>query len=116
MVFGSTLKDDERPPRLNASQSEGNLGRIKASSLEDFRLLEDSGPSSSSKADILEHQRNQIRGEMIASAGSAKAALRYLDLNGSGNVSLGEFADGLTRLGVPWQEITGKKWPADVFR
>eukprot|EP00913_Durusdinium_trenchii_P009758 g9166.t1 len=37
----------------------------------------------------------------------AKKAFKRLDLNGSGKISLQEFADGVARIGINWQEMTG---------
>eukprot|EP00930_Biecheleria_cincta_P032857 TRINITY_DN22768_c0_g2_i1.p1 TRINITY_DN22768_c0_g2~~TRINITY_DN22768_c0_g2_i1.p1 ORF type:complete len:678 (+),score=168.05 TRINITY_DN22768_c0_g2_i1:113-2146(+) len=61
--------------------------------------------------------REQIRNELIEkSDGDAKKAFRKLDLNGSGNVSLQEFADGVRRAGVDWQGITHMNRDREVFK
>merc|ERR1719401_2775669 len=38
-----------------------------------------------------------------------------MDLSGSGKVSLQEFTDGLNRIGVDWQNITGMRRILQVF-
>lgn len=38
-----------------------------------------------------------------------------MDLSGSGRISLQEFSDGMERIGVPWQEITGFRWILHLF-
>jgi len=48
--------------------------------------------------------------------GGAREAFRFIDLNGSGHISLQEFAHGCTRLGVDWQDITGLKGESEIFR
>eukprot|EP00931_Biecheleriopsis_adriatica_P037909 TRINITY_DN2174_c0_g1_i1.p1 TRINITY_DN2174_c0_g1~~TRINITY_DN2174_c0_g1_i1.p1 ORF type:complete len:586 (-),score=133.45 TRINITY_DN2174_c0_g1_i1:124-1881(-) len=63
-----------------------------------------------------ELHREVIRRELIEKAGSSKEAFKKLDLNGSGNISLQEFADGIARLGVNWQEITQMRRPRDLFK
>jgi hypothetical protein len=60
--------------------------------------------------------REIIRKELVKQAGSAKEAFRRLDNNNSGHISLQDFADGVSRLGVNWQEITGFRKPQDLFR
>lgn len=61
--------------------------------------------------------REQIRNELIEkSDGNAKKAFKKLDLNGSGNVSLQEFADGVARAGVDWQQITHMNRDREVFK
>jgi len=45
----------------------------------------------------------------------ARVAFQTIDLNGSGNISSQEFADGLSRMGVNWQQITGFTRGRDVF-
>lgn len=71
-----------------------------------------------------EEYRKTIRQMMIDKCGDeqddrsmrAKKAFRKLDLNGSGNVSLQEFADGVARLGINWQEMTGMTRPRELFK
>lgn len=61
--------------------------------------------------------REQIRNELIEkSGGDARKAFKKLDLNGSGNVSLQEFADGVARAGVDWQRITHMNRDREVFK
>ena len=71
-----------------------------------------------------EEYRKAIRQMMIDKCGDdsedrslrAKKAFKKLDLNGSGNVSLQEFADGVARLGINWQEMTGMTRPRELFK
>lgn len=63
-----------------------------------------------------ERCRDVIRNLLVTKAGSAKAAFRVLDTNGSGHISLQEFADGVSRLGVPWEDITGLRRPRELFK
>jgi len=60
--------------------------------------------------------RNKIREELIYAAGSARYAFNRIDLNGSGNISLQEFAEGVERMGVKWTEITGLKRERELFK
>lgn len=72
---------------------------------------------SHSKAEVAEFQREWIRDQLIERVGStAKKAFQRLDLNGSGHVSCQDFADGLSRLGIPWQDVTGMKRSMQVFK
>lgn len=66
--------------------------------------------------DPIEEKREAVRRKMIMGAGSAKKAFRSLDLNGSGSVCLGDFAGGVSRLGVNWQQLTGFRRPRDLFK
>lgn len=60
--------------------------------------------------------REAIRRDLIENAGTGKEAFRKMDLNGSGKISLGEFADGVARSGVNWQQITGMRRPRELFK
>ncbi|CAE7299120.1 unnamed protein product [Symbiodinium natans] len=63
-----------------------------------------------------EEHRQAIRRELIDRCGAPRAAFRKLDLNGSGNISSQEFADGVARMGVNWQAITGLQRNRDLFK
>lgn len=41
---------------------------------------------------------------------------KLLNLSGSGRICANDFADGIARLGVPWQKLTGLKKNKDLFR
>jgi hypothetical protein len=62
-----------------------------------------------------EDLREAIREELIGLVGGSMEAFRMMDLSGSGRISLQEFGDGMERIGVPWQEITGYKWMLHLF-
>eukprot|EP00929_Paragymnodinium_shiwhaense_P116774 TRINITY_DN8663_c0_g1_i1.p1 TRINITY_DN8663_c0_g1~~TRINITY_DN8663_c0_g1_i1.p1 ORF type:complete len:664 (+),score=170.43 TRINITY_DN8663_c0_g1_i1:222-2213(+) len=92
------------PQKLAKSKSSQRLG-VSAMQL-------DVGPRAP-----LEKQKDFIRKLLLEqNEGSARKAFKRIDLNGSGNLSLGEFAAGLERQGIDWQKITGKKNPGDIFR
>ncbi|CAJ1365368.1 unnamed protein product [Effrenium voratum] len=63
-----------------------------------------------------EEYRRTIRQLLVDKCGCAKDAFKKLDLNGSGNISLQEFADGVARLGINWQEMTGLHRPRELFK
>lgn len=63
-----------------------------------------------------ERCREEIRREMVLIAGSSKLAFKRLDLNGSGKISLQEFADGVSRMGIDWQTITGLHRDRELFK
>jgi hypothetical protein len=42
-------------------------------------------------------------------------AFALINLNGSGRICSQEFADGVSRIGVQWQKLTGFKRPKDLF-
>jgi len=68
------------------------------------------------EAQIREESRQIIRQELKGCFnGVAREAFKKLDLNGSGNISCQEFADGLSRIGVNWQKISGMTRPRDIF-
>lgn len=66
--------------------------------------------------EVCEGLRNTIRRQMSEAAGSAKGAFRSMNLSGSGNITLGEFAAGVARLGVQWKELTGLRTARNLFR
>lgn len=66
--------------------------------------------------EVCEGIRNTIRRQMSEAAGSARAAFKTLNLSGSGNITLGEFADGVARLGVQWRELTGLRTARNLFK
>jgi len=48
--------------------------------------------------------------------GNAVSAFALINLNGSGRICSQEFADGVERVGVQWQKLTGLKKPEKLFR
>mmetsp|Transcript_71983 Transcript_71983/g.204259 ORF Transcript_71983/g.204259 Transcript_71983/m.204259 type:complete len:748 (+) Transcript_71983:92-2335(+) len=63
-----------------------------------------------------EARREAVRKELLRSKGTEREAFKGLDLNGSGNISLQEFADGVARAGVDWTALTGLKRPRELFK
>lgn len=61
-------------------------------------------------------QRDEIRADLIDKAGSAKAAFKCLDGNGSGKMSHSELISGLEFLNVEWQSIIASDRKNDLFR
>jgi len=53
--------------------------------------------------------------ELVERVGPAMTAFRILDLSRSGRISSNEFADGVTRLGIDWQNIIGSKSGHHLF-
>jgi hypothetical protein len=53
--------------------------------------------------------------ELVERVGPALAVFRVLDLSRSGRISLNEFVDGVTRLGINWQSIVGSKSGSHLF-
>jgi len=49
-------------------------------------------------------------------AGNPLEAFKLINMSGSGNICSQEFADGVSRVGVQWQKLTGLKRPKDLFR
>lgn len=67
-------------------------------------------------AELNQRRRQVVRREMIARAGTARKAFAALDLNGSGSISSQEFSDGISRLGVKWNELTQLKTNREFFK
>lgn len=67
------------------------------------------------EAEVRRQGRYRIREQLKELNGSAKDAFKKLDLNGSGNISCQEFADGIGRMGINWQKITGVARSRDLF-
>jgi len=64
-----------------------------------------------------EDKREAVRRKAVTLTGcTCKQVFRKLDVNASGCISLGDFAAGLSRLGVNWQQITGLRRERDIFR
>lgn len=72
--------------------------------------------SEEEQAAMAETWKQVIRRELIDKTGGPKQAFKKMDLNGSGNISLQEFADGVSRLGVDWQTITGLRRQRELFK
>jgi hypothetical protein len=68
------------------------------------------------KRSAMESKREAIRRELIKIVGGPMEAFRMIDLSGSGSISQTEFADGLYRIGVDWQELTNSNKVLEVFR
>jgi hypothetical protein len=84
-----------------------------------FESLEDlDRPSSAAEvaAAQAEQKRQTVREHLVRAVGGPLEAFRFIDLSGSGNISQAEFCDGLQRLGVNWQEITGFSKGQEIFR
>lgn len=67
-------------------------------------------------AEEIEEARDIIRTKLCESAGSELQAYKSLDCNGNGDVSISEFIDGLNRLKIPWQDLTGLHKREDLFK
>eukprot|EP00933_Yihiella_yeosuensis_P045387 TRINITY_DN40750_c0_g1_i1.p1 TRINITY_DN40750_c0_g1~~TRINITY_DN40750_c0_g1_i1.p1 ORF type:complete len:705 (+),score=148.78 TRINITY_DN40750_c0_g1_i1:131-2245(+) len=116
--------DRETNQRMNTSTMSGagsSHQRSMKTSRSDFSTMhsrhsEKPVLSPEELAALQELNREAIRRALIESAGSEKEAFKKLDTNGSGRISLQEFADGVARQGVDWQEITQLKKPRDLFK
>lgn len=62
-----------------------------------------------------EEKRDAVREELSNLVGGSMEAFRMMDLSGSGKISMQEFTDGMERIGVRWQELTGFRWMLDIF-
>lgn len=62
-----------------------------------------------------EEKRDAVREELTNLVGGSMEAFRMMDLSGSGRISMQEFTDGMERIGVRWQELTGFRWDLDIF-
>lgn len=63
-----------------------------------------------------EELKEDFRDVLIEIAGGVMEAFRCMDLSGSGQISRQEFQDGVARLGIPWEEITGLTAMKDLFK
>lgn len=80
---------------------------------------ENSGPTANPAAGVnpvAEQKKEAVRQALIKGAGGALEAFRTIDLNRNNAVSSTELLDGLNRLGVNWQEITGFSKYQELFR
>jgi len=66
--------------------------------------------------ELHEARRQLVREDLMKKAGNALMAFAAINLNGSGRICSQEFADGVARLGVPWQQLTGLRRPRDLFK
>lgn len=65
---------------------------------------------------VAEEKREAIRERLVRTAGGAREAFRMIDLTHNQRISPGEFSDGMQRMGINWQEITGFSKIQDVFK
>jgi len=65
---------------------------------------------------VAEENKEAIRTCLMRAAGGALEAFRTIDLNGHWRITPAELNDGMYRLGVDWQEITGFAKFQDVFK
>merc|ERR1711924_104770 len=77
---------------------------------------EDSMGPGATMAILQEQRREAIREALVAAAGGPMEAFRAMDLSRNHTVTPTEFNDGMHRLGVNWQEITGFAKYQDVFK
>lgn len=69
-----------------------------------------------SEKELTHYRQERIRKELESKGGSAMRAFKAINLNGSGNICSQEFADGVKRLGIPWQRLTGLRKPRQLFK
>lgn len=69
-----------------------------------------------SEKELLRYRQEAIRRELIKNAGTPLEAFKAINLNGSGNICSQEFGDGVKRLGVAWQLVTGLSKPRQLFK
>jgi len=67
------------------------------------------------QVDNPEEARENVRQELIRVVGGELEAFRSIDINGSGQLSSMKFADGVTRLGIRWTELTGLRRQQQLF-
>jgi len=118
-MMGTTLKDwFESADRDRTSSSLSGQSSLRPMKSPDSIS---SGPMESETAEKrsakqAELKREAIRRELVRSVGGPMEAFRMIDLCGSGRISQTEFADGLYRIGVDWQELTNSTKILEVFR
>lgn len=69
-----------------------------------------------SEKEMRRFQQEVVRRELVKCAGGPLKAFQAINLNGSGNICSQEFGDGVKRLGVPWQQLTGLSKPRELFK
>eukprot|EP00929_Paragymnodinium_shiwhaense_P013377 TRINITY_DN12123_c0_g1_i1.p1 TRINITY_DN12123_c0_g1~~TRINITY_DN12123_c0_g1_i1.p1 ORF type:complete len:804 (+),score=231.06 TRINITY_DN12123_c0_g1_i1:194-2605(+) len=114
---------DAEAPRIlaatldQASRRASQAGSIQDKPRDDADKRDEVDMESLTPRTLANYRRDRVRGEMLKfTGGDAKKCFRLIDLNGSGNISLGEFADGVKRCGVDWQTLTGMARPRDLFK
>lgn len=68
-----------------------------------------------SEKELTHFRQEVIRNELVIKGGNELKAFRAINLNGSGSICSQEFADGVKRFGVQWQQLTGLKKPRELF-
>lgn len=116
-MVGHTLKDwFEATERDRTSSGQSSLrGPMKSpDSASSGRLeMETAEKRLARQAEL---KREAIRRELIRCVGGPLEAFRMIDLSGSGSISQTEFADGMHRIGIDWQELTNSSKILEVFR
>jgi hypothetical protein len=96
-------KDDSKPSGLLKSSSEG-------------AIVPPDPAKFSSEKELRRFRQEAVRKELVKCAGSPLEAFKAINLNGSGNICSNDFAEGVKRLGVPWQELTGFTNQRQLFK
>jgi hypothetical protein len=69
-----------------------------------------------SEKEMRRFQQEVVRRELVKCGGTPLKVFQAINLNGSGNICSQEFGDGVKRLGVPWQQLTGLTKPRELFK
>mmetsp|Transcript_94020 Transcript_94020/g.148658 ORF Transcript_94020/g.148658 Transcript_94020/m.148658 type:complete len:724 (+) Transcript_94020:71-2242(+) len=116
-IVRSNEVDDLAKVERGSSSSSTGQGAIKeAASTSQSEVQGIDLSSFESEEELDNYRREVIRSEMMKRAGNAITAFATINLNGSGRICSQEFADGVARLGVPWQLLTGLHRPRQLFR
>jgi len=113
--FGQSQSQPQlkRPPATPPAHGSRGLAHRRPDSSTD--LTRPGTWTQEEEADMRHEGRLEIRLSLKELCGGSKEAFKKLDLNGSGYISCQEFADGVSRMGINWQQMTGMKRPRDLF-
>lgn len=127
MTMPSGLGAHEAPGDTEHGMIQSSMSMPVLPAMSSLGILEEPGDSAGAARsggietpklpdDPVERKREVVRIELKRNAGTTKRAFKAINLNGSGKICSQEFADGVSRLGVQWKQLTGLRRPRELFK
>lgn len=111
----TTFFESELNKSITSVTSSKPPGILKKESEEPEKIVPPDPEMFASKRELTSHRRQVVRRYLLEKH-NALAVFAAINLNGSGRICSQEFADGVKRLGVPWQRLTGLTKPRELFQ
>jgi len=119
------LADNSPGKRSSSKESKGGSSAATSSKttpsnlkqgMDDQQIVTPDISMFESEKEMRRFQLEVVRRELVKCGGTPLKVFQAINLNGSGNICSQEFGDGVKRLGVAWQQLTGLSKPRELFK